>query len=68
VSIERYMSDPGRALAYKVGELEILRLREEARKALGKRFDLREFHEVVLGAGQLPLALLRQRVRAWIAR
>jgi len=68
VSIERYMSDPGQALAYKIGELEILRLREEARKALGNRFDLREFHEVVLGAGQLPIALLRERVRAWIAR
>jgi len=68
VSIERYMSDPGQALAYKIGELEILRLREEAKKALGKRFDLREFHEVVLGAGQLPIALLRGRVRAWIAR
>src|SRR6267143_1143119 len=67
VSIERYMSDPGQALAYKIGELEILRLREEAKKALGKRFDLREFHEVVLGAGQLPIALLRERVRAWIA-
>jgi uncharacterized protein (DUF885 family) len=68
VAIERYMSDPGQALAYKIGELEILRLREEAKKALGNRFDLREFHEVVLGAGQLPLALLRQRVRAWLAR
>jgi uncharacterized protein (DUF885 family) len=68
VSIERYMSDPGQALAYKIGELEILRLRDEAKKALGNRFDLREFHEVVLGAGQLPLASLRQRVRAWIAR
>jgi uncharacterized protein (DUF885 family) len=68
VAIERYMSDPGQALAYKVGELEIMRLREEARKALGERFDLRDFHEVVLGDGQLSIDLLRTRVRAWIAR
>lgn len=66
VAIERYMADPGQALAYKVGELEILKLREEARKALGPRFDLRDFHEAVLGDGALTLGLLRERVSAWI--
>ena len=68
VAIERYMSRPGQALAYKVGQLEIQRLRDEAAKALGRRFDVREFHEAVLGAGPLTLELLRERVRAWIAR
>jgi uncharacterized protein (DUF885 family) len=68
VAIERYMSDPGQALAYKVGELEILKLRSQAKKALGSRFDLREFHEVVLAEGSLPLPLLRKRVAAWIGR
>ena len=68
VATERYMADPGQALAYKVGELEILKLREEARKALGPRFDLRDFHEAVLGDGQLTLGLLRERVTAWIVR
>lgn len=66
VAIERYMADPGQALAYKVGELEILKLREEARRALGPRFDLRDFHEAVLGEGPLTLGLLRERVSAWI--
>src|SRR6185436_9080756 len=65
VAIERYMSNPGQALAYKVGELEILRLREEAKKAMGARFDIREFHDVVLGEGPLTMELLRARVRAW---
>ena len=68
VAIERYIADPGQALAYKTGELEILKLREQARKALGSRFDLREFHEVVLAEGSLSLPLLRRRVAAWIGR
>lgn len=68
VAIERYMASPGQALAYKVGELEILKLREEARKALGPRFDLADFHEVVLGEGPVTLPLLRERVRGWIER
>ena len=68
VAVERYMSDPGQALAYKIGELEILKLREEAKSTLGERFDLRDFHEAVLGGGQLTVGLLRERVRGWIAR
>jgi uncharacterized protein (DUF885 family) len=65
VATERYMGTPGQALAYKVGELQILNLRSEAQAALGTKFDLRDFHEAVLGAGPLPMGLLRQRVESW---
>ena len=65
VATERYMGSPGQALAYKVGELQILKLRGEAQAALGAKFDLRDFHEAVLGAGPLPMDLLRQRVQGW---
>lgn len=68
VEVERFMADPGQAVAYKIGEREILALREEARKALGPRFDIRDFHEAVLGEGRVPLGTLRERVRAWIAQ
>jgi uncharacterized protein (DUF885 family) len=68
IEVERFMSDPGQALAYKIGEREIRALREEARKALGERFDLRDFHDAVLGEGRLTMQSLRERVRAWIAR
>ncbi len=65
--IERYIVMPGQACAYKVGELEILALRESARARLGLRFDIRKFHNVVLTNGALPLKLLRQVVDAWVA-
>jgi len=68
IAIERYMAAPGQALAYKTGELEILALREEAKRELGGRFDLRDFHEAVLAEGQVSLPILRERVRTWIAR
>ena len=66
VAIERYMAEPGQALAYKVGEIEIQKLRAEAIRELGPRFDLRDFHEAVLGEGALTIDLLRARVREWI--
>ena len=65
--IERYVVNPGQACAYKVGQLAILRLRSEAEQALGDKFDLRAFHEKVLLDGGMPLALLEENVRAWIA-
>jgi uncharacterized protein (DUF885 family) len=64
--IERYLVMPGQALAYKVGMNRILGLRERARAALGPKFDLRQFHDLVLTAGDLPLAILERRVDAWI--
>ncbi len=65
--VDRYLNTPGQALAYKVGQLEILSLREEGRAALGERFDLRGFHDVVLGTGAVSLPVLDEVVRAWIA-
>jgi uncharacterized protein (DUF885 family) len=65
--VERYMGMPGQACAYKVGELKILELRERARLALGPKFDLKDFHSVVLENGSLPLTLLEKNVDRWIA-
>ena len=64
--VDRYIAWPGQALAYKLGQLEILKLREEARQKLGDRFDVRAFHDEVLGAGALPLDVLDSEVNAWI--
>ena len=64
--IERYLVDPGQALAYKLGMLKILELREYAKAALGEKFDLKQFHNVVLTGGALPLPLLERRVRDWV--
>jgi uncharacterized protein (DUF885 family) len=64
--VDRYIGWPGQALAYKVGQLEILKLRREAEDALGARFDVKAFHAVVLGAGAVTLPVLDDRVRAWI--
>ncbi len=66
--IERYLVQPGQALAYKVGMNTILALREKARAALGSKFDLKRFHNLVLTGGSMPLKLLESRVDAWIAR
>jgi uncharacterized protein (DUF885 family) len=64
---DRYIVWPGQALGYKIGQLKILELREKAKKELGDRFDIRAFHDQVLGAGALPLDVLEQRINAWIA-
>lgn len=65
--IERYMVWPGQALGYKIGSLKILELRHRAESALGDKFDIRKFHDIVLGEGTLPLSLLEAKVDGWIA-
>ena len=64
--VDRYLTWPGQALAYKCGQLEILRLREEAKQRLGTRFDIRRFHDAVLKNGAVSLPVLRRQVEAWI--
>jgi uncharacterized protein (DUF885 family) len=64
----RYIVWPGQATAYKVGQLKILELRELAKKELGAKFDLREYHDLVLKDGSVPLDILEENVKAWIAR
>lgn len=64
--IERYMAIPGQALSYKAGQLKILELREKTEKALGDRFDIKQFHNKILESGCLPLQLLEDKINAWI--
>ena len=64
--VDRYLGTPGQALAYKLGQMDISRLRAKARDRLGDRFDLRTFHDQVLGAGALPLSVLDARMDQWI--
>ncbi len=65
--VDRYIAWPGQALAYKLGQLEILGLREEARQKVGAKFDLRAFHDEVVGSGPLPLGVLHSQVESWIS-
>ncbi len=65
--VNRYIADPGQALAYKLGELKIRELRARAETALGPKFDLRRFHDAVLGQGAVPLDALEAQINSWIA-
>jgi uncharacterized protein (DUF885 family) len=66
--VERYMANPGQAVAYKIGQLKILELRAKAEKSLGDKFDIKQFHNQMLDSGSLPLDLLEEKIDRWIER
>jgi uncharacterized protein (DUF885 family) len=66
--VDRYIAWPGQALAYKTGQMKIRELRTDAERELGPKFDVRRFHDVVLGSGSIPLGVLEDNVRLWIAQ
>jgi uncharacterized protein (DUF885 family) len=63
---DRYIAWPGQALAYKMGQLTILKLRDEAKTQLGDKFAIKAFHDEILNGGAMPLQLLQERIEAWI--
>ena len=65
-AIERYIVMPGQATAYLIGKLKIVEIRENARAALGEKFDIREFHDQLLKDGQVPLYILEDKIDSWI--
>jgi uncharacterized protein (DUF885 family) len=67
VEIDRYLAVPGQACAYKIGELTMQRLRRDAARTMGKRFEIRDFHDQLLGTGALPLAVLERKIGRWAA-
>ena len=67
VEVDRYIAFPGQAVSYKIGQLKISDLKQKAQKTLGANFNIRDFHDVVLGSGSIPLTLLEENVNAWIA-
>jgi uncharacterized protein (DUF885 family) len=64
--VDRYIAWPGQALAYKTGQMKIRELRTRAERELGPRFDVRRFHDMVLGSGSIPLQVLEDNTRLWI--
>jgi uncharacterized protein (DUF885 family) len=66
VEVDRYIGMPAQALAYKVGQREILRLRADAKSKLRERFDIKGFHDAVLGAATISLPVLRRRIDTWV--
>jgi uncharacterized protein (DUF885 family) len=66
--VDRYIAWPAQALAYKLGQLQILTLRQYAKDQLGDKFDIRTFHDEILNGGALPLDVLDKRVRDWVAK
>ncbi len=66
--IDRYITWPGQALSYKIGEIRIIQMRKDAEAALGDKFNLRDFHDFLLSGGQMPIDILEERMKDWTKR